>query len=649
MAAISVSQEIYVPKLKKGEVEIHHWTFGEDDREVRLIKTAKDNLICQVYNKITRKFKDRVIEKFGFSTEKRIENITTKLHPELVGQPNDKICTAVFVSNEAQSIRGWNIKDHKNIDIRLLISDKGCVWVVANVIYNKVGIIKERQFSNDIIHRLQKECLLEIESDSLMTPHSVRILPYLYQWSIGSEHAVYLIREKNELYRQIISFAGEGSGGQKSPLRIPENTSTEEFIEVLKSLHPIVLTGNLKKLIFVDYIHSWNLIDGREIKLLLDGNSLKCEVTDFDGKVKIIDIDPEEGNIENHHVCLKNLNPILSDKSKIRFVKYVSQLDDQKELCGDQMAITVVNGKSKRDPHSEPYDCAYAYDLNPSSWYGHASIRMECLWGSFFNDNYKNEFSSFFVEKINECQEKLNKLISGQEDEGNINTCNKQLEKHRAQLSRLMSLQDADPVMVRAHLTDKGVKLDFVGDFKFESISGKTETWVVDRQKGIKLLDIILINQKITNPVFTITGHNSALAVTKKAFWFSAAALFTLVEALVERYLEEPEIKRAIKLHHNTCLIPFESFFRGKSPDNEGCDPLSLHHELTMLESIIYTWRFLVNKAIQENHNCISWDKRILSEIAIELQSSSNPVKSFLITTPKDFIPEHKKTGGKCI
>jgi len=121
---IQVDPPVFAPfvPLEAGEALVHRWTFYGDTREVNLIRTAQNSLICRVFDRATNQYTSRIINKGNFSLEERITNITEQLQPELVNMPMGPTCLAVFVSKESQTVQGWHTGSYENINIRLVVT-----------------------------------------------------------------------------------------------------------------------------------------------------------------------------------------------------------------------------------------------------------------------------------------------------------------------------------------------------------------------------------------------------------------------------------------------------------------------------------------------------------------------------------------------
>lgn len=583
--------------LKAGEKMVYCWTLQSGTKKVCLIRDSKNDLIGRLFDTKTK-------QSTSFKAGQDAQDLVNNHFPRIIGLSDEPI---VFVP-KLTPIQGWQTSDYRNIE--LLPSQQK--WVI-DVTPEECALVEVDTFVNEKqIPRLLKECTLQVKCNEDGVPLSIVFLPYVHTWNLG-KYKVHLVRSKNEtgadtLSRQII-FNQETFN---APIGF-HPMSIEERIQQLKRFsHPIIIPEHPPRLKFAERFHGWTLMDGTEVKLLQDHDRLKCEIISAAGELTILDLDCPGNMMFGEFVeCLKTQYPILIPEvpPRVRFVKHVSQLDDQVELTRDTVAITVVNGRSARGNE---------YNSDPSTWYGHASIRIEGLWKKGCNHRETDTLScintvsclepimtSFLTEKIEILIKELNNSNPSSNTHERPQRDIRRLEKT---ITDFQSLGDNNPFMIKCHFTDNGVYIETVKNFRLSDISGKTQSWVKEHLFGARLIKYGMRSDHMRgrNLRFMLTGNQSLLDYARQTF--IAFPLF--LRSVFDYGLKQTIIdSRLIFEKANTNVVLADG-------------------------------RLDVGENVNEYHNCITWVKKLLEFMNIDFPKKAQAVglNKLLLITPKDYI-----------
>lgn len=216
---------------------IKEWEFEGDTRKVTLYRTPSpgDLLICQVFDRATNQTSQRYLRGKGPAFER---NLLQNMHPELANAESQPTCTAMFIKSDLVEIGKSYGGLRGNVEVRLFRAQDGTLtWVAADTDTNKVnvwgemgaGVVRERVLDTNYIR--------EVGYDNAGFPNSVSFgTKKILSWNVDDKE-VSILRSRASLRYEILDSAGGIACG---PIPIPEGTTVELFITILKRSFPVI-------------------------------------------------------------------------------------------------------------------------------------------------------------------------------------------------------------------------------------------------------------------------------------------------------------------------------------------------------------------------------------------------------------------------
>ena len=496
----------------KDHKQIQNWHNKDYHKiDVRLIETEKNRYSWIVSNAFSNQSIE--IEAGPEINEKTIPSLKKEHSLEIVSTPKGPSV------NFCPYLYSWSVKEGQCDQTRMLMRNGDNLYYLDKYPSGeKTSPIKQKDEEN-----IDQNILRRRTQHLIFHENRLSMANCYYKWSLddGSEFDLVGTDDDQKFKMtlpnaktRIVKLNSLGAKCIKALLRAKTDLSFDIVFE--------------KRLVlgeFKDCLHKWQLMDGSEIKLLID-NELKCEILFHNKSISVPlgyrdwqrpsdsrNFDRADLCIEDYYLQLRKRHPVylsreegirasFSRNKTLKFVDHVSQLDDQKEMAPGYVAITLVNGAGKEKS-------------NPTSWAGHASIRLELFWDdSKYLQAIRNEHMVLpLKKKISKLEKELTEIKKTDQKaidyiKDKIGKCNKHLEY-------ALSIKAGDRVMMKCHIADldrkdakffdKGeVYIEFVEHFDLSQISGKTITWIDPFEEIKPLFDFVISSKEFIT--FDISG-----------------------------------------------------------------------------------------------------------------------------------------------
>lgn len=319
----------FLSQQQRAEILVRKWTFRGSTKEVSLIRTRQDDLICEVFDRSTKESRRRALEKCELafpSTDKNMALLIQYKHPEIVEDKNGPISAAIFVNNDWKCVRKWKAGDNGNVEVRLDETPKGSkYWTVFNTATGKQE--RWQEFSD-----ISKRPILRDMFDTPMIHYDENGIPQApiflnYRWaSLRRSH-----RAKEEFTDECRILARSTQEVQRGFI----NT-----FYVWKAIRDAGQRANTEI-----SLHTWNIAE-EQFRLVLKGDELRC-VRVSDGSWFSVD---DEKKIEAKILELLDCVIAIGEDGSFNFHKTMQIhdwiIDDKKIVLrryGDRLYLFIMD------------------------------------------------------------------------------------------------------------------------------------------------------------------------------------------------------------------------------------------------------------------------------------------------------------------